>query len=114
MGEFCDYNRYVSDPEWARTYSAYQKKYEVNPRESDKKSARLVLAALRDMPNLRRPSAHPRYWLLDRQFPAPPEAVRAPCRVCRRRPDGAYRERNAAITWNSPGLHSKQWTSSTF
>lgn len=55
MEEFRDYKRYVSDPDWARTYSAYQKKYEVNPRESDKKSARLVLAALRDMPDLGRP-----------------------------------------------------------
>jgi SAM-dependent methyltransferase len=56
MTEFRDYKRYVSDPDWARTYSAYQKKYQVNPRESDKKSARLVMAALRDMPELRRPA----------------------------------------------------------
>jgi SAM-dependent methyltransferase len=55
MEEFRDYKRYVSDPDWARTYSAYQKKYEVNPRESDRKSARLVLAALRDMAELDRP-----------------------------------------------------------
>ena len=27
MEEFRDYKRYVSDPDWARTYSAYQKKY---------------------------------------------------------------------------------------
>ena len=53
--EFRDYKRYVSDADWARTYSAYQKKYVTNPRESDKKSARLVLAALRDMPWLQRP-----------------------------------------------------------
>jgi SAM-dependent methyltransferase len=55
MTEFRDYKRYVSDPDWARTYSAYQKKYEVDPRESDRKTARLVLAALRDMPDPGRP-----------------------------------------------------------
>lgn len=54
MEEFRDYKRYVSDPDWARTYSAYQKKYESDPRESDKKSARLVLAALCEMPDLGR------------------------------------------------------------
>ena len=55
MVEFRDYKRYVSDADWARSYSAYQKKYVTNPRESDKKSARLVLAALRNMPWLKRP-----------------------------------------------------------
>jgi SAM-dependent methyltransferase len=55
MPEYRDYKSYYSDPDWARTYSAYQKRYEVNPRESDKKSARLVLAALRDMPERGRP-----------------------------------------------------------
>ena len=56
MADFRDYKRYVSDPDWARTYSAYQKKYEVNPRESDKKSARLVRDNLNGMPSLGRPA----------------------------------------------------------
>jgi SAM-dependent methyltransferase len=46
MAEFRDYKRYVSDPKWAKTYSDYQQRYVANPRESDKKSARLVLSEL--------------------------------------------------------------------
>jgi SAM-dependent methyltransferase len=49
-----DYKIYVSDPSWAQQYSDYQKKYESNPRESDKKSASLVLSALRGMQPLYR------------------------------------------------------------
>lgn len=45
---------YVSDPELARKYSAYQEKYRDNPRESDKKSARLAMSVLRDMQPLHR------------------------------------------------------------
>lgn len=46
---FRDYRRYVTDEAWARQYSDYQKRYAVEPRESDKKSARLVLSALLEM-----------------------------------------------------------------
>jgi SAM-dependent methyltransferase len=46
---FRDYRRYVTDERWARQYSDYQKRYVIEPRESDKKSARLVLSALREM-----------------------------------------------------------------
>jgi SAM-dependent methyltransferase len=47
--DFLDYRRYVKKTEWAAKYSAYQKKYAVEPRESDKKSARLVVSALHQM-----------------------------------------------------------------
>src|ERR1700730_7096834 len=47
--KFRDYKRYVSDPDWARTYSDYQRKYLVEPRESDKKSARLAKAVMERM-----------------------------------------------------------------
>jgi SAM-dependent methyltransferase len=44
--QFRDYKEYVTDPKWAKTYSNYQSRYVVEPRESDKKSAQLVLSAL--------------------------------------------------------------------
>lgn len=43
---FRDYRDYVADRKWAKDYSEYQQRYAVNPRESDKKSARLLLQAL--------------------------------------------------------------------
>lgn len=54
METFRDYRRYVTDDDWARTYSVYQRRYIDEPRESDKKSARLVLSALRSMQPLPR------------------------------------------------------------
>lgn len=47
--QFRDWQRYTTDEKWGRTYSAYQQKYKSNPRESDKKSARLVAAAIQRM-----------------------------------------------------------------
>ena len=44
-----DYRDYVSDPELARVYGDYQKKYAENPRESDKKTAHLVQESVREM-----------------------------------------------------------------
>lgn len=52
--EFRDYKRYVTDERWAAIYSDYQKKYAVEPRESDKVSARLVREAVAMMA-LKRP-----------------------------------------------------------
>ncbi len=49
MAEFRDYKKYTSDPSWAKTYSDFQRRYFENPKESDKKIARLLLAALREM-----------------------------------------------------------------
>jgi len=47
MTEFRDYKRYTSDPKWAAQYSDYQKRYAVEPRESDKEIARLIGRCLR-------------------------------------------------------------------
>ena len=44
-----DYHAYVNDHRWYETYSNYQKKYLENPKESDKKSAQLVLSSLKDL-----------------------------------------------------------------
>ena len=44
-----DYLNYTSDDELARVYGEYQKKYAENPRESDKKTAQLVIRCLKDM-----------------------------------------------------------------
>lgn len=53
---FRDYRTYVKDTRLAKLYGDYQKKYATEPRESDKMSARLVMAALREMQPLdRRP-----------------------------------------------------------
>jgi SAM-dependent methyltransferase len=49
METFRDYRRYVTDRDWALTYSVYQRRYAEEPRESDKKSARLLMSALRSM-----------------------------------------------------------------
>jgi SAM-dependent methyltransferase len=44
-----DYKDYVTDTNLATVYAAYQDKYAENPRESDKRSAQLVLQSLRTM-----------------------------------------------------------------
>lgn len=46
VAEFRDYKTYVTDPKWAVTYSDYQKRYAITPRESDKVSAKFVRRAL--------------------------------------------------------------------
>jgi SAM-dependent methyltransferase len=51
-----DHKDYVTDPKLAAVYADYQAKYAENPRESDKRTAQLVLQSLRAMQPLdRRP-----------------------------------------------------------
>jgi 2-polyprenyl-3-methyl-5-hydroxy-6-metoxy-1,4-benzoquinol methylase len=44
-----DYKDYVTDEAFAASYAEYQGKYAENPRESDKRTAQLVLQILRSM-----------------------------------------------------------------
>jgi len=51
---FRNFGGYMRDEADLRDYHDYQRRYAESPRESDKKSARLVLSALRDMQPLHR------------------------------------------------------------
>jgi SAM-dependent methyltransferase len=53
--KFRDWKRYTTDEKWDRTYSDYQQRYRDQPRESDKKSSRMVVSAVRQLGLVRPP-----------------------------------------------------------